>query len=134
MPNQKSNKGKKNKHANSSGDKQENGALAAVVVAAAGAAAGPIEALGMVAAAGGSGPMAAARGNGSAGRAAAVMGSASADARNREHMMMGPSVTNNTPRDGTAANQDFRLYCIRRQCKPHGVLEQEEDPYQPSDA
>uniref|UniRef100_A0ACB8ETY3 Uncharacterized protein n=1 Tax=Sphaerodactylus townsendi TaxID=933632 RepID=A0ACB8ETY3_9SAUR len=78
MPNQKSNKGKKNKHANSSGDEQENGALAA----AAGAAAGTIGALDAVAAVGGSGPMVAAGGDGSAGRAAAAMGSASDEARN----------------------------------------------------
>uniref|UniRef100_A0ACB8F674 Uncharacterized protein n=1 Tax=Sphaerodactylus townsendi TaxID=933632 RepID=A0ACB8F674_9SAUR len=80
MLNQKSNKGKKNKRANSSRDEQENGALAAA--AAAGAAAGTIGALGMVAAAGGSEPMAATGGDGSAGRAASAMGSASADARN----------------------------------------------------
>uniref|UniRef100_A0ABM5G391 Headcase protein homolog isoform X3 n=1 Tax=Pogona vitticeps TaxID=103695 RepID=A0ABM5G391_9SAUR len=77
MPNQKSNKGKKNKRANSSGDEQENGALAAS------GASGPGGALGAVAAAGTGGPAAAASGGaGGAGGAAAATGSAPGDAKN----------------------------------------------------
>uniref|UniRef100_A0ACB8FD42 Uncharacterized protein n=1 Tax=Sphaerodactylus townsendi TaxID=933632 RepID=A0ACB8FD42_9SAUR len=49
MPKQKSNKGKKNKRANSSGDEQENGALAAAVVAASGETTDTIGALDAVA-------------------------------------------------------------------------------------
>uniref|UniRef100_A0ACB8FIZ0 Uncharacterized protein n=1 Tax=Sphaerodactylus townsendi TaxID=933632 RepID=A0ACB8FIZ0_9SAUR len=50
----------------------------------------------------------------------------------RENMMTGPSVTTNMPRDDTAANQDFRLYCILRQCKLLGFLESDAGPDQPA--
>ncbi|XP_026561364.1 headcase protein homolog [Pseudonaja textilis] len=77
MPNQKSNKGKKNKRANSSGDEQENGALAATGAAGAGGV------LAAVAAVGASGPVAAAGGGGgSSGGATAATGSASSDSKN----------------------------------------------------